>query len=244
VPKCNVCGQRVARAYDCNYCAGSFCSKHRLPESHACTFETSPDADDGISRRGLLGAGAGVAAVAVGAGVVTGTVSVPSLPSGAVFEDDWDAIKTARTVHQRVNDARADEGVRRLEWDDDLHSIAQNYAERMATERFYSHEDPSGDDFQDRYREAGYQCRIPLSGDSYSVGAENILQTWWGEDIERDDGTEAFYLAPDELAAGMLKTWLNSKPHRENILRPVWRREGIGVARTDDDKVFAVQNFC
>jgi len=242
VPKCNVCGQRVARAYDCNYCAGAFCSEHRLPESHACTFETTPD--DGISRRRLLGAGAGVAAIAAGAGVATGTVSLPTVPSGPIFESDWDALTTARTVHQRVNDTRAEEGVRRLEWDDDLQSIAQNYAERMAEEQFYSHEDPSGDDFQDRYREASYNCRIPLSGDSYSVGSENILQTWWGEEIERDDGSEAFYAEPDELAAGMLKTWLNSKPHRENILRPVWRREGVGVARTDEDKVLAVQNFC
>ncbi|MFQ6010950.1 MAG: AN1-type zinc finger domain-containing protein [Nitrososphaerales archaeon] len=33
---CEVCGEEVQLAYICNYCKGSHCGEHRLPESHGC----------------------------------------------------------------------------------------------------------------------------------------------------------------------------------------------------------------
>jgi uncharacterized protein YkwD len=37
---------------------------------------------------------------------------------------------------------------------------------------------------------------------------------------------------------------MNSPGHRENILRPDYRRTGIGVAIAPDDKVYVTQLFC
>jgi uncharacterized protein YkwD len=40
---------------------------------------------------------------------------------------------------------------------------------------------------------------------------------------------------------------MNSTGHRENILRPFWESEGIGVAIEDvngQTRVYATQNFC
>ncbi len=34
--KCDVCGKEEPIMYRCNYCGGTFCSEHRLPEKHAC----------------------------------------------------------------------------------------------------------------------------------------------------------------------------------------------------------------
>jgi len=34
--KCDFCGAEESLPFTCNYCGGSFCSEHRLPESHAC----------------------------------------------------------------------------------------------------------------------------------------------------------------------------------------------------------------
>lgn len=34
---CDVCGKMELLLFNCNYCGGSYCSEHRLPENHACT---------------------------------------------------------------------------------------------------------------------------------------------------------------------------------------------------------------
>ncbi len=39
--KCQFCGKEESLPFVCNYCAGSFCSEHRLPEAHACTGDLS-----------------------------------------------------------------------------------------------------------------------------------------------------------------------------------------------------------
>lgn len=38
---CEYCGKEEALPFVCNYCGGTFCSEHRLPESHACTGDLS-----------------------------------------------------------------------------------------------------------------------------------------------------------------------------------------------------------
>ncbi len=34
--KCDICGKEEVLPYKCNYCGGTFCSEHRLPEKHFC----------------------------------------------------------------------------------------------------------------------------------------------------------------------------------------------------------------
>lgn len=36
MPKCDLCGKETSLPYNCAYCGGKFCSKHRLPENHVC----------------------------------------------------------------------------------------------------------------------------------------------------------------------------------------------------------------
>ena len=35
--KCKACGNEVQLPFKCNFCQGSFCEEHRLPESHNCS---------------------------------------------------------------------------------------------------------------------------------------------------------------------------------------------------------------
>jgi Zn-dependent protease len=35
--KCDFCGKDEDLPFTCNYCGGTFCGEHRLPEAHACT---------------------------------------------------------------------------------------------------------------------------------------------------------------------------------------------------------------
>ncbi len=39
--KCQFCGKEESLPFACNYCGGTFCSEHRLPEAHECTGNLS-----------------------------------------------------------------------------------------------------------------------------------------------------------------------------------------------------------
>ena len=56
--------------------------------------------------------------------------------------------------------------------------------------------------------------------------------------------TNKEWLTPNELAESAVQGWMNSPGHRQNILTPHWRSEGIGVAVSNDGKVLATQDFC
>lgn len=45
---CSQCGEQLDMGYSCSYCTGSYCSDHRLPESHSCPGlrRTSPPERD------------------------------------------------------------------------------------------------------------------------------------------------------------------------------------------------------
>ena len=47
--KCDYCGVDEDLPFTCNYCAGTFCAEHRLPEAHACRGD--------LTRRAALAAG-------------------------------------------------------------------------------------------------------------------------------------------------------------------------------------------
>jgi uncharacterized protein YkwD len=48
----------------------------------------------------------------------------------------------------------------------------------------------------------------------------------------------------EEIAAHSLKGWMNSPPHRRNILDGNYGQTGVGIAVSDDDKVYITQLFC
>lgn len=148
------------------------------------------------------------------------------------------------TVHELINEERQAAGESKLAYDDDLASIARNHSEDMAERDFFAHTTPDGAGVDDRYDDYGYSCRIDLSGNSYiDGGGENIAQTYYNEDILVNGSTER-YTTEEELAAGIVEQWMNSPDHRENLLRPFWENEGIGIHVTSEGEVFATQNFC
>jgi len=173
----------------------------------------------------------------------SGNTSGTDAPDNLI-DAQWDGKQTAKTIHDEINARRVDDGKGELRWDEELASIASDYARKMADEGFFDHTAPSGDTFEDRYAEAGYQCRVNLPGDSYKTGGENLYQTWWQTRVEHDDGSEELYTDPEGLGEGVVEGWFESGGHRENILQPYWRNEGIGVAKDDEKRVYVVQNFC
>lgn len=106
-----------------------------------------------------------------------------------------------------------------------------------------THESPDGEDFSDRYAAAGYECRVPGSDGGYKNGGENVAKTHFMEPLVGG----AYHRDAADLAVGLVDGWMDSPGHRENILDPDWRCEGIGIAIAEEHNgiaVYATQNFC
>ena len=50
---CDICGEEAALPFKCNYCGGTFCSNHRLPENHSCKrfAEARPTKQEQLNRK-------------------------------------------------------------------------------------------------------------------------------------------------------------------------------------------------
>lgn len=155
--------------------------------------------------------------------------------------------QVARLVHDKVNAVRRQNGLAELAWNPELAAVASAYSADMAARGFFAHESPDGDDFGERYRRAGFKCRVPTSDSTYLTGGENLalvhrIAQWriW------DDGRKepAQIRSAEEVAAEVVNGWWNSPGHRKNMLTPHWKTQGIGVAVTADGRFLVTENFC
>jgi Cysteine-rich secretory protein family len=99
-----------------------------------------------------------------------------------------------------TNKARTDQGLQPLHWDPALAAAAQSHAQKMFDQHSLSHQLPGEPDLQARAAQVGAHFREV---------AENI--------------------AMGNGAEGVQKEWMNSPPHRANILDPRLTNVGIGV---------------
>lgn len=125
-----------------------------------------------------------------------------------------------RELHERINAQREKQGVEHLQYSNALAEMAEYHAEDMANNSYFAHTSPSGVTMADRYRRFGISC----------AGAENIFH------LEGTTSKEA-------VVSRTVDSWMDSPPHRQNILSPSRQVEGIGVA-IDGDDVYVVENFC
>jgi uncharacterized protein YkwD len=155
-----------------------------------------------------------------------------------------DATRLEKKIHNMINRERQKKGLPVLLWDESLHRIARKYSQDMVQRNFFSHSDPDGRTFCDRYRAARYECKIK-AGDTICLGAENIAQdNLMNASLYKDGKTSFNSNTEDRIAESVVKRWMNSKGHRSNILTPYFKRQGIGVALSEDGKVYIAENFC
>jgi len=105
-------------------------------------------------------------------------------------------------LRRLVNAEREKAGVASLGEDPALEAAARAHAEDMAAREYFSHDDPEGKSFVDRFRLAGVRFR---------AGAENIA---WGQ----------------RSSSEVLRAWMASDGHRANLLNARYRRLGLGYA--------------
>lgn len=99
-----------------------------------------------------------------------------------------------------TNKARIDQGLQPLHWDPALAAAAQAHAQKMFDQHSLSHQLPGEPDLQTRAAQAGTHFRVIAENVAMGNGAE-----------------------------GAQKEWMNSPPHRANILDPKLTDIGIGV---------------
>jgi uncharacterized protein YkwD len=111
-------------------------------------------------------------------------------------------------IVRRMNAIRTARGLRAMRVSRQLSAAAAYHSNQMGLRGFFEHESANGAEFWKRI-ERFYPSR---RAHSWSVG-ENIL---WG--------------SPEISASSAVREWMQSPPHRANILSREWREVGLGAA--------------
>ena len=155
-----------------------------------------------------------------------------------------EATDLAKRIHAQINKNRNNHGLQSLDWNDTLSRIAAKHSQDMAKRNYLGHNSPEGKTFSDRYRQGGYSCGIRV-GNYIHTGAENIaLSRLYNSTTTENNITYYDWNSVQEIALKTVDGWMNSPGHRENILTPHWRKEGIGVKIGPGNNVYITQNFC
>jgi Cysteine-rich secretory protein family len=136
-----------------------------------------------------------------------------SLGDGA----DSKAIESIPEMEKRVfelaNQERAKAGAPPLKWNNNLALAARLHSDEMAHHKQLSHQFSS---------EAELGARLAQHGARFDADAENV----------------GYAGSADELHSG----WMNSPPHRGNMLNPRYDEMGVGITRVGD-RLYATQDF-
>jgi uncharacterized protein YkwD len=156
-------------------------------------------------------------AVLLGLLVLVFALSATSAP-GATIVTARDAMEPPLVA--RINDVREARGLRPLSVAPRLMNAATRHANSMAAAGYFKHElyTPSRSTTW-----TGFSTWIrwywPGPGYTSWAAGENLA---WG--------------APDLSPRGTVSRWMNSAPHRANLLTASWRRVGVAVVHVSDPR--------
>jgi uncharacterized protein YkwD len=145
--------------------------------------------------------GACLAASPAAAAACTGTELPSAVQSDVQLED---------TVLCLINEQRASYGRPSVRTNSKLHAAALGHSTDMVSQGFFAHTNPAGVDFIDRITQTGYVA----GARSWLVG-ENLV---WGSGVL-------------STPASLVEGWMQSPPHRANLLRKRFREIGISAVR-------------
>ena len=134
--------------------------------------------------------------------------------SGAAQEQKFKLSEEEQKLLDLTNAERKKKDLPPLKANPTLTKVARAHAANMAKQGKMEHI-LDGKNPYERIKEAGYKFR---------VAAENIARSQG----DLDD---------------VMKGWMNSKAHRENILAPEFTEIGLGLAKGDNDTVYFAQVF-
>jgi uncharacterized protein YkwD len=107
-----------------------------------------------------------------------------------------------------INDQRAAHGLAAVTPNPDLHQAALSHSKEMIDQSYFEHTSPAGVTFMNRIESTGYM----QGATTWTVG-ENLV---WGT-------------GPLSTPQAVVNAWMNSPPHRENLLRSSFREIGVAA---------------
>jgi uncharacterized protein YkwD len=157
-----------------------------------------------------------------GAAPTGARLAIVAVLAGLALLPAWgqalDRSNAERQLITLTNSDRTSNGLSSLRPNDPLTGVARDRSEDMATRNYFSHEiPPDGIYFEDL---------LPPAGIDYRLAGENIARN----------------NAPDGQTVQRAESgFLNSPPHRANIMEPSYRELGVGAwDRADGMKYFTV----
>ena len=107
-----------------------------------------------------------------------------------------------------INDERASYGLQPVAPNSGLRQAALSHSNEMINRGYFEHTSPSGLTFIDRIESTGY-----MRGTRRWTVGENLV---WGT-------------GPLSTPQALVTAWMNSPPHRENLLQPTFREIGVAA---------------
>lgn len=145
--------------------------------------------------------------------IVPGTPSEPTTPSTPGTSNDLRALESE--VIRLVNVERNKVGRSPLTTNNQVSNVARLKSQDFIDNNYFSHNSPTyGTPFN----------MLKTFGISFTAAAENIA-------------------SGQRTAAEVMKSWMNSSGHRENILSPTYNQIGVGVARDNNGNIYWTQMF-
>lgn len=152
-----------------------------------------------------------VAACALGA-VLLCLLAVPVANSASSRARVATVSALSSQVLREVNRVRAQHGLRPLALSSALTRAATNHSLSMATDGYFAHESANGAAFWQRIK-----LYYSSSGHRYWAVGENLV-----------------WASPNLTAQRAVKMWMNSPPHRANLLNSQWREIGLSAVYSSD----------
>ena len=156
-----------------------------------------------------------------------------------------------------TNMERKSRGLRQLKEDSLLAVSARSHSKEMSTLNYFSHESPveQNKTLQQRYKNSGVFMENIVIGENIGVdfildisGIEFFTKVRNGKKVYINGTTRKAILPQTyrQFASTMVKRWMKSPHHRENILRKRFEKIGMGIAKGKYkglDAIYVTQNF-
>lgn len=146
------------------------------------------------------------------------------------------AAELERKIHQQVNRVRQSYGLPQLDRDELLANIARMHSGDMARFHFFNHINLQGEGPDERAQKLGWNRKKQRDATTWAVGpGENIFMNNLYDKVvtTRENGiaVQKQYLwnTQEEIAQSTVQGWMDSPPHRKNILSRDYDEQGIGV---------------
>ncbi|MGZ5586049.1 MAG: CAP domain-containing protein, partial [Methylobacter sp.] len=146
------------------------------------------------------------------------------------------AAELERKIHQQVNRVRKNYGLPQLDRDDLPVNIARKHSGDMAHYHFFSHINLQGEGPAERAERLGWNKKKQRDASTWAVGpGENIFMNNLYDKVvtikENGLAVKKQYLwnTQEEIVQSTVQGWMDSPPHRKNILSSNYDQQGIGV---------------